>query len=647
VIVTTFPKTVRVIEHTLIPLRDGTTLAARIWLPDDAEQNPVPAILEYLPYRKRDGTYERDALTHPYLAGHGYAGVRVDLRGCGESSGLLFDEYAKQEQDDGLEVIAWLAAQPWCSGVVGMMGISWGGFNALQIAARRPPALKAIVTLCSTDDRYADDAHYMGGTLLTAGLEWAFFFFGSMCLPPDPMLVGASWRSMWLQRLENVPLFFDRWLRHQRRDAYWKHASVCEDYAAIQCPVYAVGGWTDAYKNAIPRLLAGLQVPRKALIGPWAHAYPHFALPGPQIGFLQEMLRWWDYWLKGIDTGTMNAPMLRAWMTDSVKPAAHHEVLPGRWVAEPCWPGPAIIPRRLHLTDYGLRNDVRPLSARALCSPQTVGGCAGNWIPFGRGHDQAGDQQADDVRSLIFETPPLETAIEILGAASVTLEVASDRPIANLAARLCDVHPSGESLRVSYGVLNLTHRDGHERPAALQSGARYHVRLQLNDTGSVVPAGHRLRLALSTAYWPMIWPSPERATLMFFAGTLDLPVRAPQATDALLAPLPEPQSAPPERPSLFRRGTLRIERIDRIGLELGTEGKSHYHVEPDDPLSAVVDLRRTLTMSRQSWKIRVETRMRLASTRNAFLLQAGLRGFEGAKEVCEREWDSTIPRDFL
>ena len=176
-IVTTFPRAVRVIEHTLIPLKDGTTLAARIWLPEDAEKNPVPAILEYLPYRKRDGTYERDALTYPYLAGHGYAGVRVDLRGSGESTGLLFDEYAKQEQDDGVEVIAWLATQPWCNGSVGMMGISWGGFNGLQIAACRPPALKAIVTICSTDDRYADDAHYMGGTFLTkAGLEWAFFF---------------------------------------------------------------------------------------------------------------------------------------------------------------------------------------------------------------------------------------------------------------------------------------------------------------------------------------------------------------------------------------------------------------------------------------------------------------------------------------
>jgi predicted acyl esterase len=638
---------VRVIEHTLIPLKDGTMLAARIWLPDDAEQNPVPAILEYLPYRKRDGTYQRDALTHPYLAGHGYAGVRVDIRGSGESGGLLFDEYAKQEQDDGVEVIAWLVAQPWCSGVVGMMGISWGGFNGLQIAARRPSALKAIATICSTDDRYADDAHYMGGTLLTAGLGWASFFFGSMCLPPDPILVGDRWRAMWLERLENVPLFFELWLQHQRRDAYWKHGSVCEDYEAIQCPVYAVGGWTDGYKNAIPRLLERLTTPRKGLIGPWAHAYPHFALPGPQIGFLQEMLRWWDYWLKGIDTGVMHEPMLRAWMTESVKPATHHDELPGRWVAEPSWPSSGITPQRLFLTDAGLLDEARPLTARTMCSSQTVGKCSGDWVPFGRGCDQAGDQQEDDMRSLVFETPPLDTPIEILGAAIVTLDVASDRPIANLAVRLCDVHPSGESLRVSYGVLNLTHRDGHEMPTPLAIGERYQVRIQLNDAGSVFPAGHRVRLALSTAYWPMIWPSPEKATLLISGGTLDLPVRPPQATEALLSPLPGPESSSPENPTIIRQDGLRVERIDRIGLELGTESKSRFHVEEDDPLSALAELRQTLTMSRHAWQIRIQTQMRLSCTRSAFLLQGSLRASEGAYEVCRREWDRSIPRDLI
>ena len=642
-IVTSFPRAVRVIEHTLIPLKDGTNLAARIWLPDDAEQNPVPAILEYLPYRKRDGTYERDALTHPHLAGHGYAGVRVDIRGSGESDGLLSDEYAKQEQDDALEIIAWLAAQPWCNGAVGMMGISWGGFNGLQVAARRPPALKAIVTICSTDDRYTDDVHYMGGAKLTSGFGWAAFFFGAMCHPPDPTLVGERWRAMWLERLGNVPLFLELWLKHQRRDAYWQHGSVCEDYSAIQCPVYAVGGWTDGYTNAIPRLLERLTVPRKGLIGPWAHAYPHFALPGPQVGFLQEMLRWWDHWLKGVDTGVMDEPMLRAWMTESVEPATHHETLPGRWVAEPSWPSPGIKPHRLFLTDDGLSTQSAPLTPRAVCSPQTVGKHAGEWCPFGRARDQADDQQEDDRQSLVFETAALDEAIEILGAAIVTLDVASDRPIANLAVRLCDVRPSAESLRVSYGILNLTHRDGHETPSPLTAGQRYRVRIQLNDAGAVFPAGHRIRLALSTTYWPMIWPSPEKATLTIFAGTLDLPVRRSQAAEAL-PPLPGPETATPERPTVIRPGVVRIERL---GLEVATEGKFAFDITDNDPLSAVAETRRSETLSRQGWQVRIETQMRLSCTREAFLLRATLRAWEGTREVCHREWDRSIPRDLV
>src|SRR6185312_16825522 len=308
---------VREIEHLWIPLSDGTRLAARLWLPGDAGQHPVPALLEYLPYRKRDGTAERDSLTHPWLAAHGYAAIRVDIRGSGESEGVLSDEYSQAELADGVAVIAWLARQPWCSGSVGMFGISWGGFNALQVAALRPPALKAIVTICSSDDRYRDDVHYMGGTLLKGGIDWGSFLLRAIGHPPDPILVGDQWLGMWRRRLESVPLFLEGWMRHQRRDAYWRRGSVCEDYAAIQCPVFAVGGWTDGYTNTIPRLLEHLRVPRKGLIGPWAHGYPHIARPGPQIGFLQKILQWWDHWLKGEANGFMGEPMLRAWISNS------------------------------------------------------------------------------------------------------------------------------------------------------------------------------------------------------------------------------------------------------------------------------------------------------------------------------------------
>ena len=381
--------------------------------------------------------------------------------------------------------------------------------------------------------------------------------------------------------------------------------------------------------------------------GPWAHAYPHVALPGPQIGFLQEILRWWDYWLKGVDTGVMDEPMLRAWMTESVKPATHHATLPGRWIAEPSWPSQTVTPRRLFLTDAGLRERSGSLTARAVCSPQTLGKFSGEWVPFGRGRDQAGDQQEDDARSLTFETPPLEAPIEILGAPVVTLDVASDRPIASLVVRLCDVHPSGESLRVSYGVLNLTHRESHEQPESLAADERNRVRIQLNDAGSVFPAGHKVRLAASTAYWPMVWPSPETATVQIFAGTLDLPQRSPNVADAKLAPFPEPETAAPEKPTILHRDGVRIERIDRIGLDLGTQWQSQYHVEDNDPLSAVAELNNIQTVSRNEWQIRVETQMRLSSTGKAFHLEGSLHAFEGANEVCRRDWDRSIPRDFM
>ncbi len=328
---TAFPRPVREIENLWIPMPDGARLAARMWLPEDAESDPVPALFEFIPYRKSDGTTLRDSLRQPYFAGHGYAVLRVDLRGSGDSDGVLYDEYTVQELDDAVAAIAWIARQPWCDGHVGMMGISWGGFNSLQVAARRPPALKAVLVIGFTDDRYADDVHYMGGCVITSQmLSWASVMFAYNVLPPDPRWVGERWREMWAERLEKTPPFVEKWLEHQTRDDYWKHGSVGEDYEAIQAPVYAVGGWADSYNNSVPRLLAGLSVPRKGLIGPWAHTFPEMGGPEPTIGFLQDSLRWWDHWLKGIDTGMMDEPMLRCWIQESAPPATFYAERPGR-----------------------------------------------------------------------------------------------------------------------------------------------------------------------------------------------------------------------------------------------------------------------------------------------------------------------------
>jgi hypothetical protein len=310
---------------------------------------------------------------------------------------------------------------------------------------------------------------------------------------------------------------------------------------------------------------------------------------------------------------------------------------------EKSWPSPAIAPHRLFLSDDGLRTQEGTLEAQTICSPQTVGRHAGEWCPFGSGQDQADDQREDDARSLVFETPPLDRTLEILGAPVATLDVASDRPIAHLVVRLCDVQPSGASLRVSYGILNLAHRDTHDKPTPLVVGQRYRVRVPLDHAGSIFPAGHKIRLALSTTYWPMIWPSPETATLTLFGGSLDLPVR-PQRPAEPLRPLPGPETAMPEKIARPRAG---MERIDRLGLELASAGTSTWHVDDGDPLSAAADLRRTDTIARDAWKIAIETRLRLSCTRDSFLLRASLRARESGEEVCHRSWDCAIPRDCL
>jgi putative CocE/NonD family hydrolase len=668
--VAVFPRPVERRDPVWIPLKDGTRLAARLWLPVDAAVRPVPAILEYLPYRRRDFTAERDALTHPYVAGHGYACVRVDMRGSGDSDGVLTDEYLPLEQDDAVEVIAWLAAQPWCTGRVGMIGHSWGGFNALQVAARRPPALGAIITSCSTDDRYADDIHYMGGCLLLDNLRWASTMFAHNSRPPDPAVVGARWREMWLERLRRSGLWIDTWLRHQRRDAFWKHGSVCEDFAAIECPVLAVGGWLDGYTNAIPRLIEGLPGPRRGLIGQWAHRYPHMALPGPAVGFLQLALAWWDAWLKGRPAAAPEEPLLRIFILDSVPPAPHYATRPGRWVAERAWPPPDVRPRRYVLHPGRLAPEPGAAVALTHRSPETVGLYAGRWCPYQVTPDLPLDQRLEDGGCLSFDTDPLSERFEILGAPVAELELAVDRPVALIAARLSDVAPDGPATRVSYGVLNLTHRDSHERPAPLEPGRRYRVRLRLNDVAQAFPPGHRIRLALSTAYWPIVWPSPEPVTLTLYAGasTLTLPVRPPDPADATLPPLPPLETAPPlpvtaHEPARVERvvrhdaitGEASLDwvmdsgrhRYDDIDLTVHTVAADRFTIRPDDPLSARAEVAWTVRLGRGDWRVETRTRTVLTATRDTFELEAFLEASDGDGPVHQERWSRSIPRDLV
>ncbi len=678
-IVSDFPRQV-VEEETWITLADGCRLGVRIWRPVDAERHPVPAILEYLPYRKRDLTAVRDAQMHPYWAGHGYAGVRVDIRGTGESDGVLTDEYLQQELDDGVEVLRWLGQQPWCTGDVGMVGISWGGFNGLQIAALQPPELKAVITLCSTDDRYADDIHHMGGCLLGDNLSWASTMFDGNACPPDPALVGDRWREMWQQRLEGSGLWLATWLEHQRRDDYWKHGSVCEDFSRIRCPVYAVSGWADGYCNAVFRLLAGLEVPRKGLVGPWAHKYPHLGVPGPAIGFLQESLRWWDQWLKGEETGIMDEPMLRVWMQDSVPPSARYEVRPGRWVSEPSWPSPRIRARAFRLTSGHdllpeeddtppwVPGEDLPLTIR---SPLFVGLYAGKWCSYNAPPDLPHDQRDEDGGALVFQTERLGEALEICGQPEVEFDLEADQPVAMIAVRLSDIADDDKATRVSYGLLNLTHRDSDEDPQPLEPGKRYRVRVTLKHIAQQFAAGHAIRLSVSTSYWPLAWPAPVpvRLTVHPAGSRLVLPCRpARPQEEAALPAFGEPEGAPPLAVTLIQpsqeawcvirdlgndRTTLEVVndegtyRLDAIDLELSVKVTERYSYAYGnyDSLSGWTEWERSFR--RGDWQVRTVARTLMTSDAESFRLRATLDAYEGETRVFAKSWDEEIPRDLV
>lgn len=668
-------------EHVVIPMSDGVRLSARVWRPLSSDHEPVPAVLEYIPYRKRDLTAVRDSIHHPYLAGHGYACVRVDLRGTGESEGVLRDEYLEQEQRDAEEVLAWLADRPWCDGSTGMMGISWGAFAALQVAARQPPSLKAIVIASFTDDRHADDMHYMGGAMLSDNLAEAGTMFAYATCPPDPAVVGERWRDMWHERLEHTRPWVLEWLRHQRRDDYWRHASVAEDYQAVRCPVLASSGWADGYSNAVTRLLANLDVPRKGLIGPWSHKFPHLGEPGPAIGYLQEVVRWWDHWLKGVDNGVMDGPMLRTWMQDSVPPSTSYEERPGRWVAEPSWPSPNVHPVTHPLSRHRIEEPVKQTSdhgeetaagdALSVRSPLSVGQFAGKWASYNAPPDLPYDQREEDGGSLVFETDPLTEPLEILGSPTVELDLSVGEPVAMVAARLSDVRPDGAATRITYGLLNLTRCESTEQPEPLEPGGRYRATVHLNGVAQTFPPGHRIRLSLSTSYWPLAWPPPRPAELSVHehTSTLTLPVRPAHRPDDMPAdPFGVPEGCPPLTTTTLTPAEERWEvrrdlidynaeldivkdrgmiRCDDIGLDVGRRAHERYAAVADDFTSARGESTWTMRFRRDEWDVSVVTHTRLTCDEESFFVDATLDGYEAGRRVFSRTWNETVPRDLL
>lgn len=670
-LVTQFPHNVSVTEHLWITLKDGTRLAARMWLPLSASQQAVPAILEYIPYRKRDGTRTRDEPMHGYFAGQGYAVLRVDMRGSGESDGLLADEYLLQEQEDALEVIDWISQQSWCSGAVGMMGKSWGGFNCLQLAARRPPALKAIITVCSTDDRYNDDIHYKGGCLLNDNLWWGGIMLAYQSRPQDPALVGDGWYQDWLHRLENMPFFPALWMEHPLKDAYWKHGSVGEDWATIQCPVMAVGGWADSYSNAIFRLMDHLDVPRKAIIGPWAHIYPQDGTPEPAIGFLQEAVQWWDHWLKQDDNDVLSGPRIQAWLNDSQRPSSQRPQAVGEWIAIDGDTDEVTEAQHWHLQPAVMTQT--PLAQdhwQSISTLQNHGLFAGEWMGAGVLGESPSDQRMDEGLTENFDSPALSESMSIYGFPQFNVTLSSDKPAAMLYVRLSDVAPDGASTRVTHGWVNLSHLQGQDQHVPLTPGERVQVSVQLDGIAWRFAAGHRLRISLGTTFWPMIWPMAEHATLKvnLASATLQLPIC--KQVEPIAGPNPHPATAANTPLTILSPGRVDRElhydvvndswqsitngvggvfgegvyRFDDIDTTVDHSLRRQLTLQNHDPLSAHYVLTQSMKIGREGWWTETDITLEMRSDLTHFIVSGEIHVQHNGESVFKRRWDQRIAR---
>jgi uncharacterized protein len=667
---------VKTIETHWIPMVDGRRLAARLFLPDTAEAQPVPLILEYIPYRRRDFTRTGDEEMHLWFAARGFACARVDIAGTGDSEGVLQDEYVKREQDDALEIFDHLCTQSWCTGVAGMIGISWGGFNALQVAARRPKQLKAIISLCAADDRYGCDAHYSGGCLINDNFGWGGALFGYAALPPDPAVVGEDrWREIWRQRLDDHSLYPATWLKHQRRDAFWKQGSVCEDYSAVTCPVLTVGGWLDGYTPTMFRLVENLPGVVKGICGPWGHKEPHQGVPGPAIGYLQECARWFSHWLKGEDHGVEADPAMRLWLMDYAKPSSHMLDRPGRWLGIQNWPSSALKISRLHLHENTLQ-PIRPNAAcekRTISSPLTTGLRGQEWCPYGQGRiapEGAMDQREDDSGSITFDSQPLADDRSLVGEAIVTLSIAADKPQAMVAVRLTDVAPDGTSALITYAVLNLSHRESSEHPRKLIAGEFETVVIRMKPVAQVVPQGHRIRIAVSSSYWPLAWPAPEVVTLIIdpHNSHIDLPVLRDEKSELVDVKFESPVHATPGLVTVKEPAQQSRTIVTDVGAELTTltamsnDGRyvisetnteitswrrKVYSIDRNNPTTCVSTVTCHAEFTRADWNVRVESEVNATCDSVNFYVRGWVKAYERGTVFAERTYEEVIPRDYM
>jgi putative CocE/NonD family hydrolase len=663
---------VKTIKNIHIPMRDGTLLAADLFLPDS--EGRFPAALEYYPYRKDDLIGSIVQPGHHYLAQRGIVGILLDIRGTGASEGYTTDEYLPIEQQDGYDAIEWISKQEWCNGNVGMFGISYGGYTSLMVAMKQPPSLKAIVPICATDDRYTEGDQYRGGAKrgLMADGFYGPWMVAMNSLPPYPEIVGEKWAEIWEKHLDKNQPWALNWIEKQSDGPYWQDA-LGRKYHKIKCPMFAITGWMDYFPNAMTRLYANLKVPKKLLIGPWAHGLPDHAIPGPNIDYLNEMVRWFSYWLNDEDTGIMDEPPVTVFVQNYSRPNRLRDFTKGFWRNENSWPPKRMKELPLYIEKSELvqtiPGDIGPDSYEH--NPVTGSWASGPW-PYSQliRYVFPGDQRHEDALGLVYDTPVLKDDCEILGRPKAVLFVSSTAEVTFFVAKLCDVAPDGISAQVTKGVLNATRRKSMEHPEPLEPGKIYEITLDLDETSWIFEKGHKIRLSLCSSDWPEIWPSPKKAINTLYKGNsypsrLVLPVVSEQkpkipgpkfmlpSTPVGKAVFSMPQSNMEIRQNIYNETmeihASRINKIelpDNIGVfsdTLETKGIASMK----DPADVNITSTDTLRIERKDFIVESKAMSVTTSTEETFNQVIDLEVRLNDMLHLSRRWMKTVPRNLI
>jgi putative CocE/NonD family hydrolase len=663
---------VRVEHHVTIPMRDGVKLSADLIRP--ARDGRFPVIIEYIPYRKDDltrGGYD----AHHYFAERGFIGVRLDVRGTGSSEGVNTDEYMPIEQSDGFDAVEWCARQPWSNGNVGMFGTSYGGFTCIQVAMHRPPNLKAIAPMYATDDRFTDDCHYTPGGNMRLYYDVGTYgnsMIAMNALPPVLEYLGPQWAEMWRQRLEENEPYLLKWMAHQVDGPYWRAASLRPDYDRIACPVFLVAGWRDGYANAMLRTYTHLKVPKKLLIGPWVHQRPNVSTPGPRIDYLNEVARFFAHWLRQEDTGIMKEPAVTAYMQTYREPERTLAITPGAWRPDADFPSGGASELTLHLQEGDRLGQQRAASPRRAFDEftyePTVGLGNGYWSAGGMSFYLADDQREDEARSRVYTAPPLDRELHLLGWPRVILHAASSAKVATFVAKLADVAPDGHSALIVDGSLNATRRRSLTDPEPLTPGEVYELNIPMNPTGWILPAGHRLRLAISGSDFPNLWPTPERAqNRVYRDGSRPSRVVLPVVPASTLEPprfLPPPRltpyltsfGSPPIQQVLRDQVTGAVTVVNRTGGTavipdgrgtMTTEQSFRCTASSRDPAQADIVGAHTYVLTREDGAFEVTSESTIRATATAFHVTINLTVTRNGKPFFHKRWMVSQPRRLL